>query len=47
MDNKTCIVTGANTGIGLAAAMKMTQEGYRVILAVRNLDKGEQAGYKC
>ncbi|KAI3316578.1 short-chain dehydrogenase/reductase SDR [Xylariaceae sp. AK1471] len=44
LDGKTAIVTGANVGLGLEAAKEMAGHGLiRVILAVRNIEKGEAA----
>ncbi|HEX4862987.1 MAG TPA: SDR family NAD(P)-dependent oxidoreductase, partial [Acidimicrobiales bacterium] len=43
MAGKTVIVTGANSGIGRAAARALGGAGARVVLAVRNLDKGREA----
>lgn len=39
MKQKTVIITGANSGIGKATAMKFTSEGHTVIMACRNLEK--------
>jgi len=42
--SKTIIITGANTGLGLHAALKLAQLGTdHLILAVRDLSKGEAA----
>lgn len=35
---KTVVITGANSGIGKAATIKFAKEGYRVIMACRNID---------
>ncbi|MDL5158853.1 oxidoreductase [Actinomycetospora termitidis] len=40
---RTFVVTGANSGLGLAAAEQLVAHGAHVVLAVRNTDKGEQA----
>ncbi len=43
MTGKTVIVTGANSGIGRVAASALAAAGARVVLAVRNTDKGDAA----
>ena len=43
MTGKTVIVTGANSGIGRAAATALAEHGARLVLAVRNTDKGDAA----
>ena len=40
---RVAIVTGANTGIGYGAAAVLAAKGAHVVLAVRNLDKGNDA----
>src|SRR5215208_3159051 len=42
-DGRTYIITGANSGIGLAAARALGAAGARVVLAVRSVDKGNTA----
>jgi NAD(P)-dependent dehydrogenase (short-subunit alcohol dehydrogenase family) len=43
MTGKTVIVTGANSGIGRGAARALADANARVVLAVRNTDKGKSA----
>ncbi len=40
---RTAIITGANSGIGRAAAAALAARGARVVLAVRDIDKGHAA----
>lgn len=43
MEGKTVIITGANTGIGLATAVDMAKRGARVLMACRNEEKARKA----
>ena len=43
MTGMTAIVTGANSGIGLATARTLAGAGARVVLAVRSIEKGRAA----
>lgn len=40
---KTAVITGANGGLGLKIALELARKGATVVLACRNLDKGQQA----
>lgn len=40
---RLAVVTGSNTGLGLATAEALAGAGAEVVLAIRNLDKGEAA----
>lgn len=43
MEKKICIITGANSGIGKAAAIQIAEEGYHVVMACRNLERSQAA----
>ncbi|KAJ0988049.1 hypothetical protein J5N97_006405 [Dioscorea zingiberensis] len=43
MDGKNCMVTGANSGIGYAAAEGLASHGATVYMVCRNKEKGEAA----
>ena len=40
---RTAVVTGSNTGLGYETATALAARGARVVIAVRNLDKGKAA----
>jgi NAD(P)-dependent dehydrogenase (short-subunit alcohol dehydrogenase family) len=40
---RTAVITGANTGLGYETAAALAGRGARVVLAVRNLERGKQA----
>src|SRR5689334_7711723 len=41
--NKTVIITGANSGIGLAAAKELAKRGGKISIVCRDRSKGEAA----
>ena len=43
MTGRTVIVTGANSGLGEVTARELARVGAKVVIAVRNLDKGTAA----
>lgn len=43
LEGKTIIVTGGNSGLGYESVRAFAQKGARVVLACRNLEKGEKA----
>ncbi|MBK7409419.1 MAG: SDR family oxidoreductase [Saprospirales bacterium] len=46
MNGKTICITGANSGIGFHTAQELARAGARVILGVRNREKGENAAVR-
>ena len=43
MKEKVIIITGANSGIGKAAAIQLAQTGATVVMACRNQERGQKA----
>ncbi|MFC2040844.1 SDR family NAD(P)-dependent oxidoreductase [Chloroflexota bacterium] len=43
ISGKTCLITGANTGLGLAVSKRFVDMGANTILLCRNKEKGENA----
>jgi len=46
MNTKTCLITGANSGIGKQAAIQLAQAGFHVIIGARNRERGETAFFE-
>lgn len=43
MDGRVCLITGANSGIGKAAAAELVKMGATLVIVCRNREKGEAA----
>ncbi len=43
MQDKIAIITGANSGMGLATTVAMAKKGFQVIMVCRNPERGEDA----
>jgi NAD(P)-dependent dehydrogenase (short-subunit alcohol dehydrogenase family) len=43
LDDRTIVVTGANSGIGFEASRQFARKGGRVVLACRSIERGETA----
>jgi protochlorophyllide reductase len=43
LNGKIAVVTGANSGLGFESAKELAKHGATVIMAVRNMDKGDKA----
>ncbi len=41
--NRRCLITGANSGIGLVTARELARQGMDILMVCRNAAKGEQA----
>ena len=46
MNKKTCLITGASTGIGYSTALGIAKEGLNVIIASNNRERGYEAAGK-
>src|SRR4051794_30395403 len=42
MRGKTVVITGASSGLGLETARELAKRGARVVMVVRNRDKGQR-----
>ncbi|MDX6657077.1 MAG: hypothetical protein QOH62_1870 [Solirubrobacteraceae bacterium] len=47
LNDKVCVVTGASSGIGLATARRLCEEGARVLFVARNADRLIDAAEHC
>lgn len=43
MDNKICLITGCNSGIGKVTAIELAKKGYEIIMLVRDSGKSRIA----
>jgi NAD(P)-dependent dehydrogenase (short-subunit alcohol dehydrogenase family) len=43
LQNKRCLILGGTTGLGLASARRFLQEGARLVIVGRSVDKGAAA----
>ena len=43
MNGKTVVLTGANTGIGKQTTLELAKRGARVVMACRDMERGEAA----
>ncbi|MFC4597200.1 SDR family oxidoreductase [Cohnella hongkongensis] len=46
MKGKICMITGANSGIGFAAAQGLAEQGARIVMVCRHRERGEEAKRK-
>ena len=42
LQNKVAVITGATSGIGLAAALRLAEEGVNLVLAGRRAERGAE-----
>jgi 3-oxoacyl-[acyl-carrier protein] reductase len=47
LTDKVCVVTGASSGIGLATARRLCEEGARVLFVARDADRLKEAAASC
>jgi len=43
MEGKTCVITGASSGIGKASAVQLASMGAKAVMVCRSLERGERA----
>lgn len=43
MGDKTCLITGANSGLGKATAMNLAKKNFQIIMVSRDKNRGEEA----
>ena len=43
LNNKLCVITGANSGIGFETALELSKQGAFIVMVCRNEDKAEAA----
>lgn len=43
MQDKVCVITGANSGIGKFTTLEIAKKGARIVMVCRNAEKGEHA----
>ncbi len=42
LENKTCLITGATSGIGKETALSLAKEGANIVITSRNIEKGDK-----
>ena len=47
LDGKVAIVTGANSGMGMATVEALSDKGATVIMLCRSEERGKEAIFKC